>query len=103
MRFEHPKAAAVGVRRVPSLRTPFPLSEKEPVTKQITLYDFLTEAEIEKAAAMWRQNNVGYAKRVCQEIITPHMQRINAALGQENDPMYLAYAVEYVMGEASRG
>lgn len=71
--------------------------------RTVTLPDFLTQTEIDKAAEMWKANNVGYAKRVCQELIAPNMQRINAALGQENDPMYLAYAVEFVIGQASRG
>jgi hypothetical protein len=36
---------------------------------------------------------------VRDEIIKPNMTRINAALGQENDADYLAYAVEYVMNQ----
>ena len=36
-------------------------------------------------------------KRIRDEIIKPNIDRINKALGQENDPDYLAYAVEYSM------
>jgi hypothetical protein len=62
--------------------------------KQMTLHDFLTEAEITKAAKL------GDRKAVRDQLITPNMERINAALGQENDPDYLSFCVEYVMRAA---
>lgn len=52
---------------------------------------FLTEEEIAKAI---RLRNAASIKRY---IIEPNIKRINETLGQENDPMYLAYAVEYAI------
>ena len=61
--------------------------------KSITLADFLTDAELALAAGL------GDRKAVRDQIIIPNMSRINTALGQENDPNYLSYAVEYIMRE----
>jgi hypothetical protein len=73
------------------------------VTKHITLQDFLTDEEIEYAAKLYeRREATGFAQVVCEQIIRPNMERINKALGQANDPMYLAYAIEYVMNEAEK-
>lgn len=70
--------------------------------KQIAITDFLTAAEIARAQALWRQlRGTGqFVAAVDAQIITPQMARINAALGQENNSRFLAYAVEYVFGEA---
>lgn len=38
------------------------------------------------------------AKQIHDEVIKPNISTINKLLGQENDPMYLAYAVEYALG-----
>lgn len=68
--------------------------------KTVSLPDFLTPAEIEKAASMYNQKSYlegTYARKVRDEIILPNLQRINKSLGQENDALYLAYVVEYVM------
>jgi hypothetical protein len=59
--------------------------------KQATLKDFLTEREIRHA--MQLKN----ARDICEQIIKPAIARINRSLGQENDPMYIAYAVEYAL------
>jgi hypothetical protein len=64
------------------------------MTRQVRLQDFLTPDEIRRA------REVQTAKRICDEIIKPQMHRINEALGQDNDPLYLAYSVEYVIGRA---
>ena len=58
---------------------------------QVTINQFLTESQILKAK---RLNN---AKDICKEVIEPNIDSINQKLGQENDPMYLSYAVEYVL------
>jgi hypothetical protein len=75
--------------------------------KQVRLNDFLSEEEIMLAANLWHGNwprdGKSYAERVADTIIKPNMERINKALGQENDPMYLAYCVEYVLGLALHG
>jgi hypothetical protein len=59
--------------------------------KKVTLLDFLTPAEIEHA------RKLKSASEIKRKIIDPNLRRINAALGQQNDPMYLAYMVEYVL------
>jgi hypothetical protein len=66
--------------------------------KQFTIDQFLTTAEIERAATLYKTlaGTGRFASTVDVEIITPNIDRINTALGQENDPRYLAYAVEYV-------
>lgn len=68
----------------------------------ITIHDFLTPEEIKRALKLWRKlKGTGrFAATVEQEIIAPQMARINAALGQENNAKYLAYAVEYVFDRA---
>lgn len=63
---------------------------------KVTIDQFLTEKEIKKAMKLRT------AKLIADQIITPNLERINAALGQENDPMFLGYAVEYVISQASR-
>ena len=59
--------------------------------KSVTLQDFLTDREIDRAIMLERAGDI------CEEIIKPNLLRINRDLGQENDPMYLAYAVEYAV------
>ncbi len=58
-----------------------------------TVTAFLTGEEIEHAKAL------RHAKLICDEIIQPNIDRINKALGQRNDPMYLAYGVEHVVAQ----
>lgn len=71
--------------------------------KTITINQFLTDAEIAQAAKLYEElKDTGrFAATVDEKIITPNIARINTALGQENDPRYLAYCVEYVMMQAS--
>lgn len=67
-----------------------------------TLSAFLTGAEIDQALALWRElGDTGrFVTEVETRIIAPNMARINAALGQENNARYLAYAVAYVFGQS---
>ena len=69
--------------------------------RRITLGDFLTDGEINKCVKLWKEfqktNAYGYAQKVCEEVVKPNIERINKSLEQENDPMYLAYMIEYVM------
>jgi hypothetical protein len=69
--------------------------------KQITITDFLTDAEIERAIALFhaRDGRGMFASTLKAEIIAPNIERINKALGQENDPLYLAYMVEFVLSK----
>jgi len=74
--------------------------------KQVTLQDFLTDTEINRCVQLWKEHSGARRKTfvdaVMTEIISPNMDRINKSLGQENDPRFLAYAIEYVMGQASK-
>lgn len=71
--------------------------------REITIADFLTPGEIAQAARAWKKWKEGqgsFAEWLASTMIRPNMDRINKALGQENDPMYLAYAVEYVLSQS---
>jgi hypothetical protein len=70
--------------------------------KTVTLQDFLTPAEIERAADLYAKcaaddASAPFSVLCAREIIEPAIDRINKTLGQENDPKYLAYCVEYTM------
>jgi hypothetical protein len=70
-------------------------------TKQVTIDQFLTTAEIAQATRLYRTAKPGTFNRLLTEqIIQPNIERINTALGQENDASYLAYAVEFVISKA---
>lgn len=66
------------------------------MTKMVKLCDFLTEEQIEKATQLRTH------KEIREEIIEPNIAEINRKLGQENDPTYLAFMVEYVVSMASK-
>jgi len=68
--------------------------------KKTSLKDFLTDEEIEQCITMFNEIPEGsYAAWVNDNIIDPNIERINKALGQENDSMYLAYMVEFVVSK----
>ena len=62
----------------------------------IKLSDFLTTRELRRIIFLRT------AKAIHDEIIQPNIERIDKALGQKNDPMYLAYLCEYVLSQASK-
>lgn len=62
------------------------------MSKFVMIKDFLTHEEIKKCTRL------ATAKEICEKVIRPNIDRINKALGQENDPMYIAYAVKYGIG-----
>lgn len=69
--------------------------------KVVSIVDFLTEDEIRKAKTLYDVAPQGtFARRCAAEIISPVLPRINAKLGQENHPRYLAYAVEHVFNQS---
>lgn len=70
--------------------------------RQITLGQFLTDDEIHQCIELYgKLKGTGQvATTIDEKVVRPNIQRINQALGQENDPRYLAYVVEYVMMEA---
>jgi len=68
-----------------------------PDQRTITIGDFLTDTEIEQALSLYQKTPEKFHKLCKEQIIAPNIERINAKLGQENDPDFLAFAVEYSM------
>jgi hypothetical protein len=66
------------------------------MSRNITILDFLTEDQVRQAIACKD------AKDICEKIIQPNRAVINQKLGQENDPMYLAYCCEFVFRKAGQ-
>ena len=66
----------------------------------MTTTDFLSGSQIISALKIWRDER-SPAKRICEEVIKPNIQEINRKLGQENEPMYLAYVCEYIFNESA--
>jgi hypothetical protein len=65
-------------------------------TRITGLLDFLNVEEFHLADRMWKESKHDYANRIAKQIIEPNIARMNAALGLENSPKYLAYVVEYI-------
>ena len=61
--------------------------------KTMRITDFLTGNQVALCIKL------GTAKKICEDIIKPNIEEINKKLGQENDPMYLAYAIEYAISK----
>ncbi len=68
--------------------------------KTVSVTSFLTKKELYEAATLAQYTKNGkLATTICEKIIKPNIERINHKLGQENDPMFLAYMVEYALGQ----
>lgn len=69
----------------------------------VAITDFLTDDEIDHAAAMWTATHYRFTDRLCDEIIQPNLARINQSLttkyGQAFDPTYLAQGIELLLKE----
>lgn len=67
--------------------------------KTTTVDQILTPAEIERTQDLYATlaNTGKFAATIDAEIIAPNIERINKALGQENDSRFLAYAIEYAL------
>jgi hypothetical protein len=67
--------------------------------KMVKVSDFLTDAEIGVAVAMYfdREAKEPFAQRFAVAVTRPQIARINASLGEENDPYFLAYFVQYIL------
>lgn len=65
--------------------------------KTVTIREFLTSDEVDKAVKLYTYHRPAFHKRCRDEVIKPVIDRINTALGQENDPDYLVYAIEAVL------
>ena len=65
---------------------------------EVTIAKILTKDELKQALFLYKKlRNTGkFAKTLRDDIIRPNIERINKNIGQENDPLYLAYAVEWV-------
>ena len=71
--------------------------------KTMSLPQFLTAAQIAEAVRLFETQTKGadaVVEQILERVIEPNMASINAKLGQENDPRYLAYAVVYVLTQA---
>jgi len=69
----------------------------------MTLDQFLTRTQIELAAKLYAEHgDYDAVEQIRTHVIEPNMVTINAKLGQENDPRYLAYAVVYVLSQLSQ-
>lgn len=64
--------------------------------KTITLGDFLNDQQLNRALKLKK------ASLICEYIIKPNIDTINKKLGQENDPMYLSYMIEYAITHHTR-
>jgi len=70
--------------------------------KTMTLPDFLDDAQIAALQKIWETDRNHFHSRAVA-LLEPAMPEIDRKLGQENDAGFLAYAIEYVFGEASSG
>jgi len=61
--------------------------------RTMTIDQFLNEDQIKEAIDLKK------AKAICAKIIEPNLDAINKMLGQENNAMYLSYAVEYAVSK----
>jgi len=66
------------------------------MVKTITVGEILNPKEMKEALKLYKiAERHKFAERCAAEIIRPAIKRINKNTGQENDPMYLAYCVEF--------
>lgn len=71
--------------------------------KHVTLSDFLTPDEIERARKIYKRGPLPgepanwFNIWIVDEIIEPNMDRINLSLAQVNNSRFLGYLVEYVL------
>lgn len=70
--------------------------------KTMSLPQFLTSAQIYEAENLFKIYGDRAVKQIQTAVIEPNMAAINAKLGQENDPAYLAYAVVYVLSQVKQ-
>lgn len=66
--------------------------------KEFRIADILNEEEFVEVVTICREvDNYDRAKQVCEKVILPKIEVINKKTGQENDPMYISYAVIYAI------
>jgi hypothetical protein len=74
-------------------------------TKTVAISDFFTAAELSRALDLYeecKREGMRFNQRCADQIIKPVLDRINETTGQENDPSYLAYALEYAIMKSGR-
>ena len=54
--------------------------------------DFLTKTQVNQAIKIGANH-----KRLLNEIVLPNVAQINKRLGQENNPGFIAYVLEYAL------
>ena len=65
-----------------------------------TIGDLFTPEEIARARALHAEASPGtFARRCAEEVVGPALPRIDRLTGQGNDALYLAYALEFALGE----
>lgn len=76
------------------------------MTKHMLITDFLTLDQIKQASDIYERHLglVGGAmhEEIKRLVVLPNMAQINAKIGQENDPDYITYAIEYVIGASKK-
>ena len=65
--------------------------------KEISLGEVFTEKMVEEAS------KCKDVTEIQKRVIEPNMARINRVTGQENDPRYWAYAMQFALNELRRG
>jgi hypothetical protein len=69
--------------------------------RTIAITDFLTPAQITRAWKLYEDAPpYTFSRRCAKDIIEPNIDEINKKLGQDNHPLYLAYAVQVVFNAA---
>jgi hypothetical protein len=64
--------------------------------KKIGISDFLEVEEVVEAIRLFRDSSDStFAEKCDAQIIAPQIERINAKLGQEHHPRFLAYVVQH--------
>jgi hypothetical protein len=74
-------------------------------TKTVAISDFFTAAELSKALDLYeecKREGMRFNQRCADQIVKPVLDRINDTTGQQNDPSYLAYALEYAIMKSGR-
>jgi hypothetical protein len=69
--------------------------------KTVSIDELFTPDELAQALAIWRRLETP-AHEICEKVVKPNMARVNTKLDQENNPLYIAYMIEYVFNETER-
>lgn len=75
----------------------------DPPTKTIKISDIFTDAELKLAIHLHEITPPSLlARELCDRITTDAIFRINQVTGQDNDPLYWAYALVNALNTAER-